>query len=102
MSHGAGNAPVLPSSRDATRSMSRVCAFQWWQTAQTLAGLEPKRGRGWHSLRRKFATDLMDPPLKVLCELGGWKSPRTVLRCYEQADEGQLRTAPESRRGVRG
>ena len=54
--------------------------------AQTLVGLEPKPGRGWHSLRRKFATDLMDLPLKVLCELGGWKSPQTVLRCYQQAD----------------
>ena len=39
--------------------------------AQKLAGLEPKRGRGWHSLRRKCASDLMDQPLKVLCELGG-------------------------------
>ena len=46
--------------------------------AQKLAGLEPKRGRGWHSLRRKFASDLMDQPLKVLCELGGWKTAKTV------------------------
>ena len=36
-------------------------------------GWNPKRGRGWYSLRRKFASDLMDQPLKVLCELGGWK-----------------------------
>ena len=43
----------------------------------------------------------MDLPLKVLCELGGWKSPQTVLRCYQQADEGQLRKALESRRSVR-
>ena len=102
MGAGTGNAPVLPSSSDATRCMSRVCAFQWWKKAQTLAGLEPKPRRGWHSLRRKFASDLMDLPLKVLCELGGWKDAQTVLRCYQRPDAGQLRTALEGRSRVRG
>ena len=96
-SRGTGNAPVLPSPRDAMKWISRVCAHNWWKKAQTFARLEPMPGRGWHALRRKFATDLMDLPLKVLCELGGWKSPQTVLRCYQQADAGQLRTALESR-----
>ena len=50
MGTGTGNALVLPSPIDATRCISSVCAFQWWQKAETLAGLEPKRGRGWHSL----------------------------------------------------
>ena len=70
--------------------------------AETLAALEPKRGRGWHSLRRKFASDLMDTPLKVLCELRGWKDATTVLRCYQRPDAGQLRTALEGRRRARG
>ena len=99
---GSGNAPVLPSPIDSARCMSPSCAFRWWKKAQTLAGLEPKRGRGWHSLRRKFASDLMDTPLKVLCELGGWKDPQTVLKCYQRPDAGQLRTALEGRPRVRG
>ena len=98
MGAGTRNTPVLPASSDATRCMSRVCAYQWWKKAQTLAGLEPKPRRGWHSLRRKFASDLMDLPLKVLCELGGWKDAQTVLRCYQRPDAGQLRTALEGRR----
>ncbi len=102
MGAGTGNAPVLPSSRDATRCIHRVSAYQWWRKAQTLAGLEPKARRGWHSLRRKFASDLMDQPLKVLCELGGWKAAKTVLRCYQQPDEAQLRQAILSRRRPRG
>ena len=102
MGAGTGNAPVLPSPGDAARCVSRVRAFRWWKKAQTLAGLDPKPGRGWHSLRRKFASDLMDTPLKVLCELGGWKDATTVLRCYQRPDAGQLRTAPEGRRRVRG
>ena len=93
-----GDAPVLPSPRDPDRSMGRAVARYWWKRAEALAGLERKRGRGWHSLRRKFASDLMDLPLKVLCELGGWKAAKTVLRCYQQPDEAQLRQAIQSRR----
>ena len=73
----------------------------WWCRAERLAGMERKRRRGWHSLRRKFASDLMDQPLKVLCELGGWKNAKTVLNCYQRPDEGQLRKALEARRGAR-
>ena len=97
---GIGDAPVLPSPKYPTMPVSRPLARVWWTRAQKLAGLEPKRGRGWHSLRRKFASDLMDQPLKVLCELGGWKTAKTVLQCYQRADEAQLRKALESRRRV--
>ena len=43
----------------------------------------------------------MNQPLKMLCELGGWKTAETVLQCYERADEGQLRKALEERRIAR-
>ena len=62
-----------------------------------VAGLELKPRRGWHSLRRKFASDYMDQPLKVLCELGGWKNAQTVLTCYQRADQRRLRKALEHR-----
>ena len=98
---GIGDAPVLPSPKYPTMPVSRPLARVWWTRAQKLAGLEPKRGRGWHSLRRKFASDLMDQPLKVLCELGGWKTAKTVLQCYQRADEDRLRKALEDRRRAR-
>ena len=98
---GAGDTPVLPASTDASRCAGRSMVRYWWYRAEKLAGLEPQRGRGWHSLRRKFASDLMDQPLKVLCELGGWKTAKTVLQCYQRADEAQLRQALERRRRVR-
>ena len=95
---GIGNSPVLPAPKDPSKSVSRSLARDWWRKAQTLAGLEPKRGRGWHSLRRKFASDLMNQPLKVLCDLGGWKTAQTVLQCYQRADQDRLREALEDRR----
>ena len=100
-SSGHEDAPVLPAPTDPSRCAGRSLVRAWWYRAQTLAGLEPKRGRGWHSLRRKFASDLMDQPLKVLCELGGWKTAKTVLQCYQRVDEGQLRKALEARRRPR-
>ena len=100
-SSGHEDAPVLPAPTDASKCAGRSLVRAWWYRAQTLAGLESKRGRGWHSLRRKFASDLMDQPLKVLCELGGWKTAKTVLECYQRADEGQLRKALDARRRPR-
>ncbi len=98
---GVEDAPVLPTPTDSSRCLSRSLSYAWWNRAQELARLEPKPGRGWHSLRRKFASDLMNQPLKVLCELGGWKTAHTVLRCYQRADEAQLREALDSRRRIR-
>ena len=98
LSAGSGNGPVLPAPRDPSQCAGRTLVGYWWRKAQKLAGLDPKRGRGWHSLRRKFASDLMNVPLKVLCDLGGWKEAQTILRCYQQADEVQLRTALDNRR----
>ena len=86
---GIGDVPLLPAPKNPSRCLDRSRVRVWWQKAERLAGLEPKRGRGWHSLRRKFASDLMNQPLKVLCELGGWKTAQTVLQCYQ-------RTAPDS------
>ena len=54
------------------------------------------------SLRRKSASDPMDQPLKVLCELGGWRDDQTVLKCYQRPDAGHLRKALDNRRRVHG
>ena len=98
---GPAGAPVLPGTRNPAVCAGFPQLHFWWKRAEKIAGLEPKRRRGWHSLRRKFASDLMDQPLKVLCELGGWKTAKTVLRCYQTADEAQLRQALANRRRVR-
>ena len=99
-SPGTRDAPVLPSAKHPLKSVSRSQPRVWWQRAEQLAGMERKHRRGWHSLRRKFASDLMDQPLKALCELGGWKNAKTVLNCYQMPGEEQLRKALEARRGA--
>ena len=90
---GIGEVPVFPSPKDPSRCLSRRLPTAWWKRAEGLAGLGHKRGRGWHSLRRKFASDLMHQPLKVLSALGGWKAPQTILMCYVHPDQDALRKA---------
>ena len=67
---GIGDVPLFPAPGDPSKSVSRSRARTWWTKAQTLAGLEPMHRRGWHSLRRKFASDLMNQPLKVALRAG--------------------------------
>lgn len=95
-----GESWVLPAPKNPSKPISRHLVRDWWYQAEELAGLDHIPGLGWHSLRRKFATELKDVPLKDLCTLGGWKSPATILMCYQQADEDTMRRALERRRPV--
>ncbi len=42
----------------------------------------------------KVASELKDVPLKDLMALGGWKDPKTVIQCYQQADHSKLSSIP--------
>ena len=52
---GIGDAWVFPSPRWSDRPLSRNMLDRWLQEAQKRARLEPL---GWHSIRRKFASEL--------------------------------------------
>ncbi len=93
-----GDTWIFPDPVDPTKPSSRHKFRDWWNRAEALAELRPERGRGWHSLRRKFATEMKHTPLKDLCYLGGWKDPQTVLKCYQRPDEVTMREALARRR----
>ncbi|HKV51094.1 MAG TPA: tyrosine-type recombinase/integrase [Gemmatimonadaceae bacterium] len=95
-----GDSWVFPSPTDPERHCSRHLLRDWWQRAEKLAELPAVRGRGYHSLRRKFATEMKDTPLKDLCHLGGWKDGQTIFKCYQQADEGTMRNALSHRKRI--
>ena len=94
-SSGIGDAWVFPSPRWPQKVLSRNALERWLKKAETIVRLP---SLGWHSIRRKFATDLKDVPLKDLCALGGWKDPKTVLTCYQVPDQEGLRESLEARR----
>ena len=73
-----------------------------WRQMEKLGGLDHVPGLGWRGLRRKFATELKGASLKDLSQLGGWKDPQTILKCYQSADEESIRAAPAERSVLRG
>ena len=89
---------VFPAPSDPATPISRHLRGDWWERGQALAKFPPEPGRGWHSLRRQFATEMEHAPLKDLCALGGWKSPQTVLTCYQRADGLSMQQALAARR----
>lgn len=88
-----GDGWVFPSPADPSRPVSVHLVRDWWERMESLAGLAHEPGRGWHSLRRLFATELKRLPLADLCALGGWKDPQTVLKCYMKPDAETQRQA---------
>jgi integrase len=95
-----GEAWIVPAPEDPGRPCSIFRLRDWWQRAERRGGLERVPGRGWHSLRRKFATELKQVPLADLCYLGGWKSPQTVLACYQRPDQSTLVAALAARHAM--
>lgn len=95
-----GEGWVFPSPSDPESPVSRHLARSWWKRVQARAGVTARNGMGWHSLRRKFATELRHAPLRDLVDLGGWKSPQVVTRCYQGADIHSQRQALSARRAT--
>ncbi len=93
-----GDAYIFPARRgDRTQPMSGDAVFNLWKRIAAKAELPSGQRFGWHSLRRKFATELRHTNLRDLCDLGGWKSIQTLLSCYVRPDEDSQRTALEER-----
>jgi hypothetical protein len=99
---GIGGVPVLPGLSDRAKPISTALARDWIQRAQVLAGFEIEKGRGWHAFRRNFASELRHVGLRDLCDLGGWKDPMTVVKCYQRPSEDAMRAAQASRRVLDG
>jgi hypothetical protein len=84
--------------------VSRGCGHNWGTVRAQRRGV-PKDGEtaegqplGWHSLRRKFASELKATPLRDLAHLSGWKGAQTILTCYIAPDEATQRAALEQRK----
>ena len=95
-----GDAWVFPAPGDSTQPCSRYLVRAWWERASTKAKLPKVKRRGYHSLRRQFATELKTVPLADLAALGGWKDPQTILKCYMQPDQRTMRAALANRRPI--
>jgi hypothetical protein len=94
---GVGEAPLFPSRDDPMQPLCRHVADNWLRKAEKLARLESQDGTLWHGYRRGWATARQHFPPTMTAHTGGWKSPETMQKCYQQtglADQLQVVTAP--------
>lgn len=96
-----GDTWLFPSPSDPAHPVSRHLVRDWWERMQKAANLPVEPGRGWHSLRRKFATELKNAPLRDLQALGGWKDPMTIVKCYQKPDDVTMAEALKNRTPLR-
>jgi len=89
---------IFPSDVDPSQPLPRTTAAKWWRRAETKAELEHVHGMGFHSARRKFASELKATNLRDLAYMGGWKNPQTVLTVYQQPDMELQREALAARK----
>ena len=59
--------------------------------AERDAGLPKLVGGVWHPYRRKWAMERKHWPMRDVAAVGGWKSLRSLLECYGQADRDTMR-----------
>jgi integrase len=97
ISGSIGDGWVFPSPADPTKPIGRERIQEWWNRTERLAAVTHERGRGFHSLRRKFATELRHLPMKDLQQLGGWKDHNTILKAYQKPDMASMRAGLKER-----
>ncbi len=86
-----GSAPVFPSPKDPSKPCDRHLLDNWLRRAFKRANLTPPFGGLWHSLRRKWATERKDYPVKDVAAAGGWRDESTMLTSYQQVDAATIK-----------
>lgn len=82
---------VFPSVKFPDEPMDRWWMVRWLLEAERDAGLPKLVGGVWHPYRRKWAMERKHWPVRDVAAVGGWKSLRSLLECYAQADRDTMR-----------
>jgi len=90
-----GDGWVFPSPTDPSQPASRNLFRDYWKRAVKLAGLPKVERRGWHSLRRRFATASKGQPDRDTMHLMGLKGT-AMLNTYRQTEEEAQRKVVEA------
>jgi hypothetical protein len=75
---------------DLGQPITKDLARKWLKGAEELANLPHQERGGFHSYRRKWATERKHLPVADVAQGGGWKSKETVLNLYQQSDEASI------------
>jgi integrase len=78
---------VFPAPKDASRPVPKETVDKWTQQLYDAAGLIRPDHAGWHSFRRKWASERKGHPIPDLMVAGGWASAEALMRYLKTDDE---------------
>jgi integrase len=82
---------VFPAVQRPDRPLDRRVFYKRWKALRDrYGGALPPRA-GFHSLRRKFASEWSDAPTALVAAAGGWVNPEVVVKVYQRPSVEQLR-----------
>lgn len=82
---GVAEAHVFPAPESKGHVRVDV-ALRWWREAEAEAGVEHRKGMGFHALRRRWANRMKDRSPVDAAALGGWADVATMQQVYQRAD----------------
>lgn len=74
-------------------TVDKTLTSRWWRKTEKLAEIEHVRGKGWHSLRRRWATLRKGHALQDVAAAGGWTSTQVLRDLYTQAEAERVEAA---------
>ena len=80
---GIGATPMFACPKQSGESIRYELASDWLKRAETLAGIEPHKGRLWHAYRAGWATARKTVPIQDVAAAGGWKTNQIVQDLYQ-------------------
>lgn len=81
---------IFPGSTPG-RAMRRELFYKAWTTLKQAFPQQLPARAGFHSLRRKLASDLALAPGAIVAALGGWKNPHVAVQDYQRPSLDQQR-----------
>jgi len=91
----AGDVPLFPSVRAASKAVTRRLAEKWLVEAERRAGQPKLRGGIFHPYRRLWATERKHLPDIDVAEGGGWTGTKAMKLAYQSATPAGVLAAIE-------
>jgi integrase len=82
---------IFPAVSNNGKPVDKKVFWGWLKKAEEHAKLPRIKGGGFHTYRRKFASERQEEPVKQVMDLGGWRDQKTMMTCYVQVNSDQLR-----------
>ncbi len=87
---GAVSPYVFPAPRHLRTPIDQRLAARWLAWAELEAKVSHEPHGGWHTLRRKWASERRGHPIEDVAAGGGWSDTQSLRKSYLKADDASV------------